>query len=269
MTTVTRGPTTAARSDFLEAPEGCEWADPFPLRMADRDLVFVEEYVRAARRGRLAVVELDDSKRGWRSVETILDLPTHLSYPFVFEWEGAWYLLPEQANTGGLQLYVAEEFPVSWRWHSTLLDLPAADATIAQIDGRWWMFASMALDDGIAADELHLFHAETPLGPWTAHDRNPVVSDVRTARSGGRLEQRDGAWYRVAQDGEVAYGHSIAIVRIDRIDLAGYAETVVDVIRPDWAPDIIATHTINSADGLTAVDALRAESRLPVGGGPG
>ena len=193
---------------------------------------------------------------------TVLDLPTHLSYPFVFEWSRNWYLLPEQAATGKLELYVAESFPDAWRWHSTALDAPAADATIAEIDGRWWMFAAMSVEGAIATDDLHLFHAQTPLGPWTPHRRNPVVSDVRTARPAGRVHQRDGAWYRVAQDGAVAYGHSIAIIRIDRIDLDGYAETVVDVIRPDWAPGLVATHTINSDAGLTAVDALRRKPRI-------
>jgi hypothetical protein len=232
------------------------------VRTPDADLVFLEEYMPAAHRGRLAVVELDDSRRGWRSVETVLDLPTHLSYPFVFEWSGSWFLLPEQAATNGLQLYVAESFPKTWRWHSTALDRPAVDATIGEIDGRWWMFAAIAATEGSAADELHLFHAETPLGPWTAHARNPVVSDIRTARAAGRIYHRDGAWYRVAQDGAVSYGHSISIVRIDRLDHDGYRETVVDVIQPDWARGLVATHTINTDHGLTAVDAIRREPRI-------
>ena len=247
---------------FLDAPDGIEWADPFPIRTPDVDLVFLEEYVRATHRGRLAVVRLDGSPRGWASVETILDLPTHLSYPFVFEWSGSWYLLPEQAATGGLQLYRAETFPTTWRWHSTALDEPVSDATIVQIEGRWWMFAAINAQGGVMADELHLFHADSPLGPWTAHARNPVVSDVRTARPAGRVYRHGDHWYRVAQDGAISYGHSISIVRIDRIDLDDYRETVVDVIRPDWEPGLIGTHTINSDDGLTVVDALRTERRL-------
>ena len=228
---------------FLEPPDGSHWADPFPLDTPQGEFMFVEEYVRTSRRGRLAVVELDESDRGWRSVETILSLPSHLSYPFVFPFADQWYLLPEQAGTGKLELYVAEEFPVSWRWHSTALDRPASDATLAEIDGRWWMFTAIRPKGGNAADELHVFHATTPLGPWTAHAHNPVVSDIRYSRAAGRLYREDGAWYRVAQDGAVSYGHSIAIIRIDRIDPDTYRESVVDVIRPDWAPGLMATHT--------------------------
>jgi hypothetical protein len=119
----------------------------------------------------------------------------------------------------------------------------------------------MSVPGGNAADELYLYHAPTPLGPWTAHARNPVVSDVRYARPAGRLRHRDGAWYRVAQDGAISYGHSIAVLRIDRLDPDHYAETLVDRISPDWSPDLIGTHTYNEIDGLTAVDALRLEPR--------
>ena len=246
---------------FLDSPGDREWADPFPLRTPGADYLFIEEYVFADHRGHLSVVELDDSPRGWRSVDSILALPTHLSYPFVFEWLGAWYMLPEQGATGGSQLYIADEFPRAWRWHSTALDRPVADATIVEIEGRWWMFSAIAVSGGSAADEMHLFHAETPLGPWTAHARNPVVSDVRTARAAGRIFERDGAWYRVAQDGAIEYGHSIALVRIDRLDLDGYRETVVDKNLPDWATGLLGTHTLNRVDGLTAIDGSRARRR--------
>ena len=242
-----------------------EWADPFPLQLPGGEpVVFIEEYVRANHRGRISVVHLDDSERGWRRVETVLDLPTHLSYPLVFQWAGAWYLMPEQAATGGLQLYTADDFPSTWRWHSTALAAPAADATIAEIDGTWWLFTAMNRHGGNAADELHLFHGPSPIGPWTAHRRNPVVSDVRTARPGGRIYRSDGVWYRVAQNGALSYGHSLMILRIDRIDQLAYHETAVDTILPNWAPGLMATHTINQEPALTAVDALRAESRVRV-----
>jgi hypothetical protein len=117
------------------------------------------------------------------------------------------------------------------------------------------MFAAIAVAGGLAADELHLFHAETPLGPWQPHPMNPVVSDVRSARPAGRVTRRDGEWYRVAQNGAISYGHSIAIIRIDRIDLIDYRETVVDTVLPDWAPRLVATHTLNHDGAVTALDA--------------
>lgn len=255
-------PGTGSSFRTLEAREGTYWADPFPIRTSDADLVFVEEYVREAGRGRLAVVSLDGSRRGWSTVTTILDLPTHLSYPFVFQWEGGWYLLPEQAATGALELYVAERFPDVWRWHSRILESPVADATLEQIEDRWWMFAAMAVEAGAPADQLHVFHAMSPLGPWKPHLLNPIVADVRSARPAGRLQRREDGWYRVAQDGSESYGHAIRVLRIDRLDESGYRETMVDVIAPEWEPGLRGTHTINIHDGLIAIDVRRARSRI-------
>lgn len=248
---------------ILETPPGLDWADPFPMRLPDRDILFIEEYDRTQDRGWLAVVDLDDSPRGWSSKQTILDLPHHLSYPFVFEWDGAWYLMPEQASTGSLELYRAASFPYDWRWHSTVLEgIPAADPTLARIGDLWWLFVAAKVPGGNAADELHLFHAETPLGPWTAHGRNPVVSDIRTARSAGRIYEKDGRWFRPTQDGTHGYGHSMVIMEILQIDPDGYQEREVQSIGPGWAQGLIATHTINRDCGLTAVDGLKRESRL-------
>lgn len=246
----------------LETPPGLDWADPFPIRLPDLDILFIEEYDRRQDRGWLTLVELDDSPRGYRSVEIILDLPHHLSYPFVFEWEGSWYLMPEQASTGSLALYRARSFPREWRWHATALDLPVADPTLARIGERWWLFGAIKVDGGNAADELHLFHAESPLGPWTPHARNPVVSDIRTARPAGRIFQRNDRWFRPAQDGTLGYGHSMVILEILDITPETYRERPVGSILPDWAPGLIATHSINEDAGLTAIDGLLRESRL-------
>src|SRR5262249_25549534 len=129
---ISRGGTDPREQDgppftFLKAPGRLEWTDPFPIRSEDRDLLFVAEYDASIHRGRLVVVELDGSRKGSRKATPILDLATHLSYPFVFAWEGDWYLLPEQASTGRLELYIAESFPERWRHHSTLLDARVSD----------------------------------------------------------------------------------------------------------------------------------------------
>ena len=248
---------------ILQAPRGREWADPFPVVAGGRELVFVEEVVRSLRRGRIALVELDESQRGWRSVETILESPSHLSYPFVFEWDSAWYMMPEQASTGSLELYRAESFPRIWRWHSTALaGIKASDPTLVEIGGRWWLFTAVARPGGNAADELHIFHSLSPLGPWTAHGRNPVVSDVRTARPAGRIYRQDGRWFRPAQNGEVSYGHSIELLEIEELDVGRYRERPVAAVEPTWATGLLATHTLNIDANVAALDGLVRRSRL-------
>lgn len=242
------------RLHYLVPPAGRGWADPFLVRFDGRTLLFVEEWVDRERRGRIALVRLDEALRP-SEPETVLAVDGHLSYPQVFAWRDTWYLLPEQAARGGLKLYRAELFPTTWTYDRTLItDPPLADATIAEIDGRWWLFAAVKAPGGTAADELLLFSADQPIGPWRPHPRNPVLSDIRSARPAGRLIRRDGRWYRPAQDGSVGYGWALSLNRIDRLDDDGYRETRVAQLQPNWRKEVVGTHTLSEADGLTAID---------------
>jgi hypothetical protein len=242
------------RLHHLVPPPGRGWADPFLVRFDGQTLLFVEEWVDRERRGRIALVRLDEALRP-SEPETVLALDGHLSYPQVFAWRDAWYLLPEQAARGGLELYRAESFPTTWAYDRTLIaDPPLFDATIAEIDGRWWLFAAAKAPGGTAADELLLFSADQPIGPWRPHPRNPVLSDVRSARPAGRLIRRDGRWYRPAQDGSVSYGWALSLNRIDRLDDEGFRETRVAQLQPNWRKEVVGTHTLSEADDLTAID---------------
>ena len=69
-----------------------------------------------------------------------------------------------------------------------LLDgLCGVDATLEEIDRTWWMFLNIGKRGISNHDELHLYYAESPLGPWREHAGNPVKSDVRSSRPAGRL----------------------------------------------------------------------------------
>lgn len=59
--------------------------------------------------------------------------------------------------------------------------------------------------------ELHVYYADTPLGPWRPHARNPVMvaPDRRGARMGGSFARHHGKLIRFGQDCTVTYGHSV------------------------------------------------------------
>jgi hypothetical protein len=242
---------------MLVPPNDRFWADPFPVHHEGRHYVFLEEFINAKDRAHISVFEVD-AKGVAGPMQEVLVTDYHLSYPYVFAWEGDYYMVPETAAIGRVELWKATEFPGSWSRVGVLLDdRPLVDATIAQIAGRWWMFAAGTESGGDAWDELFLYSADTPLGPWKPHARNPVLSDVRSARPAGRPFAIDGVWYRPAQDGSRRYGGAMTIQRIDQLDDLAYRETAVTRIEPHWRRDLVATHTINAAGHLSAIDARR------------
>lgn len=249
----------------LRPPRDRMWADPFPISHHGQHYLFLEELCFARNRGHISVVEFENGNA--LRPEVVLETPHHLSYPFVLPWRGEMFLIPESARAGdspaeraqlSIPVFRARAFPSDWVQETAMLEnLEVFDPTLAEIEGRWWLFCARAEQGASSWDELHIFHAPTPLGPWTAHRRNPVKSDVRSARPAGRLFRRDGQWYRPAQDCSVRYGYGISINRITRLTPTEYEEVVVQHIAPDWAPNLLGTHTLNAAGRLTVVDALR------------
>src|SRR5439155_11351074 len=138
----------------------------------------------------------------------------------------------------------------------------AVDTTMFEHDGVWWMFCNIGEPGASNNDELHLFHAPSPLGPWSSHRGNPVRSDIRSSRPAGRPFRSGDAWYRPAQDSSDGYGSRLVMHRIDQIDVTVYRETEVSRLAPDWRPDLVAMHTINAAEGLTVIDLRIVRSRL-------
>jgi hypothetical protein len=244
------------RFKLLIPPPDRFWADPFPIRVQGRDFVFFEEFVAREGKAHISVVEM--GAQGPCGAPTrALTCDYHLSYPFVFAHHGSLYMIPETAARRRVELWRVKEFPDQWEFDRVLLDAPLVDATLEFINGRWWMFAAGA-DAGIDEwDELYLYHASDPTGPWTPHPSNPVVTDVRSARPAGRLFRRGDSWYRPAQDGSRSYGGAITVQKVVTLDETSFEEHAVTRLDPLWQPNLVGIHTINATAGLTVIDARR------------
>jgi hypothetical protein len=185
----------------------------------------------------------------------VLARPYHLSYPFVFEFEGSVFMIPESAEAGKVEAFRCTQFPDSWERHATLLDdVHAYDTTLVEHDGLWWMFTTVQRDGNSPNDELHLYFADSPFDAWTPHPLNPIGLDVRHSRSAGQLYRDSGKLYRPAQDCSGRYGRAIVIRDVRRMTTTEYEEVTAHRISADWAGNAHATHTMNHAAGLTVYD---------------
>jgi hypothetical protein len=244
------------RLRYLIPPEDRLWADPFAVEYQGRYFIFFEELLYRTRKGRVAAIEVvEDAQPG--EAHVILEQPYHLSYPFVFDWEGALYMIPETAQNRTVEVYRCEAFPHRWRLHQVLLDnVNAVDATLWRGEDRWWMFVNIAEPGVNNTDELHLYWSRAPFGPWAAHPGNPVISDVRGARPAGPLFSRDGRLYRPSQDCSVAYGHSVLINCVENLDEHEYRETAIHRIAPGWREDALRVHTVSGSKRLRIIDCM-------------
>jgi hypothetical protein len=200
-------------------------ADPFVVERDGVRALFVEQFDYRRGRGVIEAHVLAHDATAIRR-ERVLDLPTHLSYPYPIEIDGELYLVPENCAANEVALYRCLEFP--WRWERERALLPGfdgVDTTLFPHDGCWWAFSTRYSRGSTVA--LYAFHAASPRGPWTAHALNPIIVDVASARSAGRPFVVDGTLYRPGQDCSTSYGGGIVIARVDELCPTAYRETIV------------------------------------------
>ncbi|MGD0635718.1 MAG: formyl transferase [Beijerinckiaceae bacterium] len=230
------------------------FADPFPFEYKGAVTLFVEEFDHRLQKGIISAIPFGpDGPIG--PAEPVLDLPYHLSYPFVFEQEGQVWMIPESCAARSIDLYRATDYPRGWVHAARLVDgVVASDATIVQHGGRWWMFATVQDNGGAYSDALYLWSAPDFRGPWTPHSRNPVLIDIASARPAGRIVERGGSLIRPVQDCRLGYGNALGLARIIRLDDENFEQVVEATLHagPGWPGRRL--HTLNTAGGLEFID---------------
>jgi|GEM_PF-172925 len=241
----------------LLPPRGFFWADPVPVKHAGAYFIFIEELPYANGKGHISVIQVDD-KGAWKAPVKVLERPYHLSYPFVFQWNGNYYMMPETASNRTIELYKADPFPFQWTFEKVLLEnIRAVDSTLLFHDDTWWMFCATMPYQELADDnfmELNIFYAKTPCGSWLPHPKNPVKSDARNSRPAGGVLVSNGKLLRPAQDCFMAYGHAISINAIEQLTTKQFVESEVARISPSKFDGAVRIHTIGRCEGLTVVD---------------
>ena len=205
-------------------------------------------------KGEIGVAESQDGGVTWRYLGIVLRENWHLSYPHVFSWKDHVYMMPEGSGSGSLRLYRAVEYPLKWELVQEMVNKPLIDASIVEWQGRWYLLASdpvrvsffstysfipsrvsslykhLQTRSGYKQNaELQIFHAESPLGPWTRHFLNPVMyGNVRAgARMGGRILKHNDKLYRFGQDCGGTYGRNVNAFRIDVLSPTEFDQTRV------------------------------------------
>ena len=200
-------------------------ADPFLLRHGAVWYMFFEVVDEASVCGKIAYAHSEDGLR-WTYGGMVIDEPFHVSYPYVFPWQGDVYLVLESGAVKAVRLYRASSFPARWEFVRPLLvGEPYADTSLLYHDARWWMFT---VSDPHRNDSLRLYSAEDLGGDWTEHPYSPVViANPHQARPGGRIFTHEGRLFRYAQDVVPYYGHQVWGMEITALTPTHYAERLV------------------------------------------
>ena len=241
-------------------PPGRFLADPFLWQHQERTFCFVEDYSYRDRLGRISAFQVD--KQGIAEPQSVLTEPFHLSFPFLFEFDGTTYMCPECSASGQIRLYQSVEFPHKWEFVKSIMSgVCAGDTMLFEKDGRWWLLTNIdRTGQGDFGSELYLFSADSPLSEsWMPHPANPLKIDPEGGRNAGLLKER-GRLFRAGQvQGFDRYGVGIRIYEICALSPEVYRERLVGEIEPGFRPRLQGTHHISSVGNVTVVDSARRE----------
>jgi hypothetical protein len=225
--------------------------------------VMVEEYDYAGAKGSISWLSLRKEQGSLRIDDrgSAIALPMHLSYPYIFRYDGVVYCVPECWQSHAISLYRAVDPPRVWQKLATLVDaFDGVDPTLFQHEGRWWLLCSSRHQGSL--HNLFIWYADTLLGPWRPHDGNPVKNDVRSSRPAGTPFAHEGHLYRPTQDCSRTYGGRVLLNRINKLTPEEFAEELVREICP-IAPYSDGVHTLSSCGEMTLIDGKRVVIKSP------
>jgi hypothetical protein len=233
-------------------------ADPFLFRHDGETYVFYENYAVGDLKAHIAVGRLVGG--GIEPLGPAIESRNHLSFPFVFRHGDGIYMMPETHQEKRIEIWRCLAFPLRWELYSTALEgCSAADSTLFQHRGRWWLLTNLsdhhAFEDHCS--ELYAFQVDGPqLSRLVPHARNPVVIDSTVARNAGRVFSQNGRLFRPSQRNvRGTYGYGLNIMEIKELNRQAYRETCLRTIWPDFGPRLAGCHHFDAVGNRYILDA--------------
>ncbi len=242
------------KSKYLTPPKNTLWADPFLFSFKDKKYLFFETKYKS-HPGFIQCCEFSE-KDGCSEPFPVLKLENHLSFPFLFEIDGAIYMTFENFQSEKLDLYKAKDFPYHWEYYLTLLNGKFADPVILWHEGYYWLFANYTEHNNASMhDELYLFYSENLFTTkFYKHPLNPIASSPRYSRNAGNIIKNNDEMLRFSQDIEHTYGKRVNVNKIVGLSTNEYEEVTIDKIETAWDKKFKGIHTFQKLNDDVVFD---------------
>lgn len=235
------------------------FADPFIYYYDSNSVVlFAEEFVYKSQKGRLS--QLDISIKGGRyvleRVKTILELPTHLSFPYIYLADSEVFVLPENSQSGKTLLYrydLSEERLVEG---TVLVEYPLLDSCIFNAGEHYYLIGTDCMNNQPNITKYaEVFISESLFGPY--HHIQTLMNNERIERgAGGVFISEDGYYVRPTQFCNKRYGQYVLFNQLEFDGLLISEKTIFN-LEPDYKQSRgYCLHTFNSYDNLCVIDGM-------------
>jgi beta-xylosidase len=199
-----------------------QYADPFLFQDKQNNIwCFYEEKCEQT----LGILKCFNLSQPTKEYVLDLDLDIHLSFPYVFEYQGIIYMIPETSQNNEVCLYESIDFPVKWKKVSQLLSGPYVDSHVFRYRNDYFLFSTLKLEEQ-EKYRLELYFSDSLFGPFQLHPNSPIQTGREMGRSGGSIFEDENNSYRVSQDCSEQYGREIIVSEILQISDNNYFEEI-------------------------------------------
>ena len=219
-------------------------ADPFLIITGSAWYIFSEIVNNNCQKGEIGYHISTDEGRSWRYGKTVLREDWHVSFPFVIEHAGDFYMTTA-ASAGTvapyvLWLYKATHFPLGWNKMIKLLDGQTQGYPLAPVlklhNSMWYLFT---LDDALGKERL--FVSKSLFGPFAEHERSGIF-EIR--QSGRIVTDDDGMLW--AFDHTATHVSAVPILTLTPKDIVYGSKREILGPRPHLAWAAAGMHTFSA-----------------------
>ena len=225
-----------AKYKTIEAPEGTWIADPLLYEENGEHYLFVELFNKKKDKAGIGYYSFINGEPVFQ--KQIIEQPYHMSYPYVFYWNGEHYMIPESAAGNTVDLYKAVRFPDEWILDNNLIHGEKyVDTTVVHFDGKLYALGYTKTDNGWKLtyfsldmqqkrlqkvyEEFFVENKGRPAGPILQEEM------IRPAQDCSRLYGKSIIWYKVDDMNESVFQeHPIRTMTVADLAIEGKADRV-------------------------------------------
>lgn len=242
----------AIRVNWMNHSYKDRWfADPFILDVTDEYyIILVEEWYDLINKGRISKLTIDRKDYALNEIKTILELDSHLSFPFIQRENDTIYIIPENSATGKLPRYKYNPLNDDITFDSIICNDRLTDSVPFNYNGEELMF-STKLPDANGKD-LGIYKKDSN-GTYIQYDTYHFEENL--SRMAGDVFICNGKLYRPAQVCIKSYGDAVSIQEISYDNGKFQFKELRRIYSPSKQFNL-GFHTFNIYNGHIVVDGL-------------
>lgn len=185
-------------------------ADPFIVERDGETYIFAELFDCRKGKAGIGYTIIGKGKQKWKLV---IEEKYHISYPFLFQKSGDWYICPESSNNKDVYFYKAVGFPDKWiKQSSFITNMDCSDTTLLFSKDSDYTYGVTCVFHN---NPIHLLLFRMKNGNVEFSSCNPIAEGSELARPGGNFIVEKDKIYRVSQDCTNGYGRNLVFTEFN------------------------------------------------------